>query len=99
MGDSAARGLDVYSTHRALSCTCNHEVELPGFIAKHTPVMAAYSASEVVLQFWVYRKLSPRHPKLAHAVTMFDLTATSASVARNFTMHVPPSGIDSHKIL
>jgi hypothetical protein len=72
-GDAASRTLDVYSTHRMLA-QGNHEILLPGFVANHTPVFAAYSAGTLALDWWAARKLERHHrSRLAHIVTMVDI--------------------------
>jgi hypothetical protein len=98
-GAAVARGLDVYSTRRALSCECNREMELPGFVADHAWTMSLYSASEVGLQYWMARKLSVKHPRLAKAVTLFDLATTSASVGHNLSLHIAPRGVTLRRIV
>jgi hypothetical protein len=98
-GDAVARGLDVYSTRRALSCECNHETELPGFVADHAWTMSVFSAGEVGLQYWMARKLSVRHTRLAKAVTLFDLATTSASVGHNLSLHIAPQGVVLRRIV
>ncbi len=89
--DAAARGLDVYSTHWALSGG-NREVTLPGWIVNHPPVMAAYSGGIVLGQYYAARKLFPRHRKLAHLITAADVSITTPFAVRNLYMPRCASG-------
>lgn len=89
--DAAARGLDVYSTHRALMGG-NREVTLPAWIANHPPVMAAYGAGIVATQYYVARKLFPHHRKLAHFITVADVSITAPFAVRNLYMPRCASG-------
>ncbi len=89
--DAAARGLDVYSTHRALSGG-NREATLPGWIVNHPPVMAAYSGGIVLGQYYAARKLFPRHRKLAHLITAADVSITAPFAIRNLYMPLCASG-------
>ncbi|HVJ07424.1 MAG TPA: hypothetical protein VM554_03515 [Acidisarcina sp.] len=89
--DVAARGLDVYSTHRALSGG-NREVTLPGWVVNHPPVMAVYSGGIVVGQYYAARKLFPRHRKLAHLITAADVSITAPFAVRNLYMPLCASG-------
>lgn len=92
--DAAARGLDLYSTHRALAGG-NREVALPGWIADHGPVMALYSGGIVAGQYYAARKLR-HHPKLAHFITGADVSITLPSAVRNLYMRVcGPGEIDT----
>jgi hypothetical protein len=89
--DAAARGLDVYSTHRALNGG-NREATLPGWIVNHPPVMAAYSGGIVLGQYYAARKLFPRHRKLAHLITAADVSITAPFAVRNLYMPLCASG-------
>lgn len=91
--DAAARGLDVYSTRRALNGG-NREQVLPGWIANHTPVMTAYSGSIVLTQYWAARKLFAHgHRRWAHVITAMDVSVTAPSAVHNMFMPlcVPPA--------
>ena len=59
--DAAARGLDAYSTHRALKDNNNQEMVLPGAIANSQPALYGFSASIVLSEFLGYRFLSTHH--------------------------------------
>lgn len=85
MGNAVVRGLDTYSTRRALTapCQCNHELILPHFLADSTPRLALFSAGAVGLEFFLARRLAPRHPRLARLALLIDIAATSVSVGRN----------------
>jgi hypothetical protein len=85
--DASARSLDVYSTHWALKAG-NKEGTLPGWIADHPPVMALYSGGMVAGQYFVARKLSPRHRKLAHFITAMDITVTAPFAVHNLFLPV-----------
>jgi hypothetical protein len=89
--DAAARGLDVYSTHRALNGG-NREATLPGWIVNHPPVMAAYSGGIVLGQYYAARKLFPHHRKLAHLITAADVAITAPFAVRNLYMPLCASG-------
>lgn len=92
--DAAARGLDVYSTHRALAAG-NREVVLPGWIADHVPVMALYSGGIVAGQYYTARRLR-RHPRLAHLIAGADVSITLPSAVRNLYMRMcGPGEIDT----
>ncbi len=86
--DAAARGLDVYSTHWALTAG-NKEGTLPGWIANHPPVMALYSGSIVVAQYWTARKLFAHgHRKLAYVITATDVSVTAPFAVHNLFLPV-----------
>jgi hypothetical protein len=86
--DAAARGFDVYSTHWAESAG-NKERTLPGWIANHPPVMALYSGGMVYAQYWVARRLSAhRHRKLAHVMTLADISITAPFAIHNLFLPV-----------
>ena len=85
--DAAARGLDVYSTHWALKAG-NKEGTLPGWIVNHPPVMALYSGGIVAGQYYVARKLFPRHRNLAHLITVMDVSVTAPYAVHNLLLPV-----------
>ena len=92
LSDTTVRGLDTWSTRRALtSCTCNKEAELPGWIANHTATDAAYSAGAVLTVWTVSRRIERKHPKLAHALTLLDIGGVGIAVAHNVTLFKPPA--------
>src|ERR1700677_2779536 len=71
--DASSRALDVYST-RQMIANGHHEIVLPKFIANHTPVIAAYSAGTVVMDYIVTRRLERHgHRKLARLATSIDI--------------------------
>lgn len=71
--DASSRALDVYSTRQMLA-NGHHEIVLPKFIADHTPVMAAYSAGTVVMDYIVTRRLERHgHRTLARLATSIDI--------------------------
>jgi hypothetical protein len=84
-GDAAARGLDAYSTTRAVSRGA-HEVFLPSPIADHAPAMAGYSAAEVGAQYWIARRLSSRHRRLAHWIAAADISVTTPFAIHNLLL-------------
>jgi hypothetical protein len=83
--DAAARGLDVYSTRWALNAG-NKEAILPSWIVNHTSVMALYSGGIVAAQYFVARKLFPRHRKIAHLITAIDVSVTSPFAVHNLLL-------------
>jgi hypothetical protein len=81
--DASTRALDVYSTHKMIE-NGYHEIILPRFIADHTPVMAAYSAGTVAMDYFVTRRLEKHgHRKLAHLVTSIDICQDAPWAIRN----------------
>jgi hypothetical protein len=84
--DAAVRGLDVYSTHWAMKAG-NKDV-LPSWIANHPPVMALYSGGIVAGQYYMARKLFPRHRKLAHLITAVDISITAPFAVHNLFLPV-----------
>jgi hypothetical protein len=87
IADAAVRGLDVYSTHWALQAG-NKEATLPGWIVNHPPIMALYSGGIVASQYFVARKLSSRHRKLAHLITAVDISVTAPFAVHNLFLPV-----------
>jgi hypothetical protein len=89
--DASSRALDVYSTHQMLA-NGHHEIVLPKFIADHTPVMAAYSAGTVVMDYFVTRRLEKHgHRTLARLVTSIDLAQDAPWAVHNlFLKRLPP---------
>jgi hypothetical protein len=81
--DAAARSLDVYSTHLALS-EGFHELILPKAIADHTPAMAAYSAGCVASDYlWARYLVKHHHPKLAKIVILGDASQDAIFAVHN----------------
>jgi hypothetical protein len=73
VADAGSRALDVYSTHWMLG-QGDHEMMLPGFVAKHPAVMGAVEGVDIAAQYWLARRLEKRgHRKLAHLATEIDL--------------------------
>lgn len=71
--DAGVRGLDVYSTRRMLQGP-NHEMFLPDVISHHVPMMIAYSAGTVGMNYLAARELvKHHHPRLAKLVVMVDV--------------------------
>lgn len=88
---AATRALDVYSTHRMLA-RGDHELLLPSAVANHTPAMAAYSASTVLFDWLVARKLERHHRKLARLFTALDAAQDGFWAIHNFTLPSCPRG-------
>ena len=64
-----------------------HEIILPKFIADHTPVMAAYSAGTVAMDYFVTRRLGKNgHRKLARLVTSIDICQDAPWAIRNLVL-------------
>lgn len=86
--DAAVRGLDVYSTHWALKAG-NKEGTLPDWIVEHPPVMALYSGSIMVAQYFVARHLfNHGHRRLAHLITAADVSITGTYAVHNLFLPV-----------
>lgn len=84
--DAAARGLDVYSTHRA-SLGGGKDAELPGWIATHPPVMALYSGGVVAAQYYVARTLFRHHrQKWAYLLVAADAAQTAYAAGHNLSL-------------
>ena len=92
--DAGVRVLDVYSTHQMIT-RGNHEVFLPDAIAHHTPVMAAYSAGAIALNWWVARRLERSHrARLAHFVTLLDIGQDAPLAIHNLCLPQHSRGLE-----
>jgi len=84
--DAGVRGLDSYSTRRALQ-QGNVEATLPGFIANRTGPMVAYSEGMVVIDWLVARELiRRRHRKLAYLFTLGEICQVAPGAIKNLTL-------------
>lgn len=88
LADAGSRSLDVYSTHRALD-RGGRERMMPALIAQHPGAMGALEAGDLAGQWWVARKLSARHPKLAHLAAAIDFTADFPEAIHNLYIKKP----------
>jgi len=88
LGTSAAiRGLDAYSTYRALQNGRNREACLPDVIAYHLPALIAFEAITWSGELGAVRFLGKRrHSRLARLVPLIDTIVVTPYVARNFTL-------------
>lgn len=83
VADAASRALDVYSTHWMLG-QGDREKLLPGFVAHHVSVMAAYSGATVLVDYLAARHLvRHHHSTLARLVTAVDLGQDAPWAVRN----------------
>ncbi len=81
--DAGVRALDVYSTHQMLQ-NGNHEMFLPGFVAKNPPVMAVGFAGIVGLNYFAARKLERHgHHQMARIVLMVDIAQDAPWAVHN----------------
>jgi hypothetical protein len=88
--DAGSRTLDVYST-RWMLAHGDREVMLPAFIAHHTPVMAAYSAGAVAIDYLGARLLTRhRHPKLAKVALLADFAQDAPWAIHNLYLPTAP---------
>lgn len=70
--DSIARGVDVYSTHLALSRGA-HEMFLPAAIANHPAALASYQLATIETEHLLSHQLAKRHhPNLARSIDPMD---------------------------
>jgi len=83
--DASARALDIYSTHWMLQ-QGDHEMFLPDAISHHVPVMAAYSAGVVALDWFAMRKLERKRPRLAHLILASNAVQDGFWALRNLTL-------------
>jgi hypothetical protein len=89
-GDAAAHMLDAYSTHRALQGP-NHERMLPTVVARSQAGMYSVAAADVVLQWYIARRLTRAgHPKLAHITTCLDIAVDGSLGIHNMTLPTKP---------
>jgi hypothetical protein len=90
--DAGARALDTYSTRWALS-RGNHEIFLPGFVANHTPALAALEGGMVTLDYFVARRLVRHgHPRLARTMLLGDALQVSPWAIHNLTLPALQNG-------
>jgi hypothetical protein len=83
IADAGVRGLDVYTTHLALS-RGNKEHTLPGWVVNHPAVMSLYSGGVVATQYFVAKSLvKHHHSKWAKVMTTVDLSVTTPFVINN----------------
>lgn len=91
IADASVRALDVYSTHKALSCACNHEIFLPHFVAYHPGIMAVVEASDIAAVWWIDRKLEKHgHRKMGRLHTAIDAAQDAPWAMHN--LYLPRSG-------
>ncbi|HKF46833.1 MAG TPA: hypothetical protein VKB38_05700 [Terracidiphilus sp.] len=85
--DGAARGLDAYSTHRALEDTNNHEMILPGAIVRSQPALYASGVSIVLAEYVGCRLLTAHHrERLARWVPYVDVAAVLPFAVHNLSL-------------
>ncbi len=83
---SAARTMDVVSTHRMLENPNNHEMFL-GPIAHNDASMSAFSAASVAGQIWTAHWLHKRgHHRLERISTIVNIVSTTALVVNNYRL-------------
>jgi hypothetical protein len=81
--DTAARGLDAYSTYRALNGKNNQEMFLPDAIVKSQPALYGFGASVVLSGYLGCRFLNARHhERIARWLPYFD-----AALVLPFAIH------------
>lgn len=85
--DGAARGLDAYSTHRALQDSNNQEMVLPGAIVKSQPALYGSGASIVLAEYLGCRLLSAHHhERIARWVPYVDAGAVMPFAVHNLSL-------------
>ena len=84
--DSIARGVDVYSTHLALSRGA-HEMFLPAAIANHSITLTGYQLATIETEHLAQHRLSRHHPKLAQSIPWIDAAQDGFWAIRNFSQH------------
>lgn len=85
--DAAARGLDAYSTHRALKDKNNQEMVLPGAIVKSQPALYGFDASIVLSEYLGYRFLSAHHhEKIARWLPYADAALVLPFAVHNLSL-------------
>jgi hypothetical protein len=88
--NSAIKSLDIYSTHRALFRGGKEEI-LPDAIAAHSSIFSLYDSGVIATEWLVARKVTPRHPRLAHWLTIADMAGGAACVVNNFLLPFKPA--------
>jgi hypothetical protein len=89
--DSIARGVDVYSTHLALSRGA-HEMFLPAAIANHSAALAGYQLATIETEHLLSHQLVKRHhPNLARSIPWIDAAQDGFWAIRNFSQHGTPA--------
>jgi hypothetical protein len=85
--DAAARGLDAYSTFRALQGKNNQEMVLPEAIVKSQPALYGFGASVVLSEYLGYRFLNARHhAKIARWLPYFDAALVFPFAVHNLSL-------------
>jgi hypothetical protein len=85
--DTTARGLDAYSTYRALKEKNNQEMFLPGAIVKSPPALYGFGASIVLTEYLGYRFLSARHhERIARWLPYFDAALVLPFAVHNLSL-------------
>jgi hypothetical protein len=81
--DTTARGLDAYSTYRALKDKNNQEMFLPNTIVKNQPALYGFNASIVLTEYLGCRFLSAHH----HERVALWLPFVDAALVLPFAVH------------
>ena len=85
--DATARGIDAFSTRRALRNEQNQEMFLPGAIVKSQPALTAFSSSIVAAEFVGYRFLTTHHHrKIARWTPYVDAALVLPFAIHNFLL-------------
>jgi hypothetical protein len=85
--DATARGLDAYSTCRALRHKKNQEMFLPAEIAKSEPALYGFGASIVVTEYLGYRFLNTHHhERVARWLPFADAALVLPFAVHNLTL-------------
>ena len=85
--DATARGLDAYSTYRALKEKNNQEMVLPNAIAKSQPALYGFGASVVLTEYLGYRFLNARHhERIARWLPYFDAALVLPFAVHNLSL-------------
>jgi len=85
-GIMVARTFDWITTEKCVHSPSCHEIVLPGAIAKSKPALAAFEVSALASEWFVSKRLSRRHPKMAVILDSIDLSMLTATDIRNFTI-------------
>jgi hypothetical protein len=85
--DTAARGIDAYSTCRALRNKNNQEMILPDKIVKSEPALYSFNASVVLTEYLGYRFLNAHHhEKIARWLPYVDAALVLPFAVHNLSL-------------
>jgi len=85
--DAAARGIDAYSTCRALKNQNNQEMILPDKIVKSQPALYGFDASVVLTEYLGYRLLTAHHhEKIARWLPYVDAALVLPFAVHNLSL-------------